>query len=160
MATSVVNAAIGAFTGKDIGERVYAAVFGEPKTSETKSLALAPQAGASSGTRLALSLGPIAQSAPSGVGALIYRQSQATDRAAADPYETATDRKRPSGSSAVVPSQVTLFRGKITRDVIDALDLYDRLAPVRAPQRKKADSEREEDGALGLGRSTREGFTE
>jgi hypothetical protein len=163
MATSVVNAAIGAFTGKDIGERVYAAVFGDPKATETKALAVSiptSSARSSAGTRLALSLAPIAQSAPAGVDTLTYRQLHATDRRAADENETAMDRKRPSGSSAVVPNQVTLFRGKITRDVIDALDLYDRLAPLRAPQRKKADSEREDDLPLGSRRTSRERFRE
>jgi len=164
MATSVVNAAIGAFTGKDIGERVYAAVFGDPKASESKALAAASSptslARSSAGTRLALSLAPIALSVPAGADALTYRQTQTPDGLAAERNETVTDRKRPSGSSVVGPNGTTIFKGRITRDVIDALDLYDRLAPLRAPQRKKAGSEREDDYTLGSRRSNREGFRE
>ncbi|HEY3304624.1 MAG TPA: hypothetical protein VGL70_13920 [Candidatus Binatia bacterium] len=167
MATSVVNAAIGAFTGKDIGERVYAAVFGDPKASETNALAAASTptslARGSAGTRLALSLAPIAQASPAGADALTYRQTQTPDGLAGEQNENGMDRKRPSGSSIDLPTKLILSKRQLTRDVrdvIDALDLYDRLAPLRAPQRKKADSEKENDYTLGSRRPNREGLRE
>lgn len=163
MATSVVNAAIGVFTGKDIGERVYAAVFGDPKASETKALAhasapVSPPRG-SAGARLALSLAPIAQPGPAGVDTLTYRQIQPIDVGAADETEIAIDRKRPAAFSAAA-KETTIFRGRITREVIDALDLYDRLAPLRAPQPKKTGSERTDDLPLASRRANRERFRE
>ncbi|MGH7768364.1 MAG: hypothetical protein ACREQP_12980 [Candidatus Binatia bacterium] len=164
MATSVVNAAIGAFTGKDIGERVYAAVFGDPKAAaQAAASSTASLARSSAGTRLALSLAPIAQSAPAGADALTYRQTQTADGLAGEHSENGTDRKRPSGSSAGVPNGRTIFTGRITRDVrdvIDALDLYDRLAPLRAPQRKKAAADKENDYTPGSRRPNRESFRE
>jgi hypothetical protein len=170
MATSVVNAAIGAFTGKDLGERVYAAVFGDPRASESNVLAAASTpaspARSSAGTRLALSLAPIAQAAPAGTDALTYRQTQTPDGLAGERNETLTDRNRPSGSSIDLPTKLILSKRQLTRDVrdvrdvIDAFDLYDRLAPLRAPQRKKADSEKETDYPFGSRRPNRERFRE
>jgi len=163
MATSVVNAAIGAITGKDIGERVYAAVFGDPQATEAKAPALAStppsQARGTAGTRLALSLAPVAQSAPAGANALTYRRAQTPDGVDAERDETESNRR--PGASA--PNRVDFFSGRITRDVrnvIDALDLYDRLAPLRTPQRKPADAAREDDYPLGSRRPTRERFRE
>jgi hypothetical protein len=152
MVSSVVNAVFGAVTGKDIGERVYAAVFGGSKASasqaQTSASVPASLARDTASRRLVLSVAPVAESAPAGRDKLTYRQAQAPVSPIAEQNVAGINLQRPSNAQAVVPNGLVFPQRHITKDMITALDLYDRMAPVRARAWKKGDPETEDDSAL------------
>jgi hypothetical protein len=153
MITSVLNAVFGAVTGKDIGERVYAAVFGGSKASASRAQASASIPASlerdTASRRLVLSVAPVAESAPAGRDKLTYRQAQAPVSSIAEQNLAAINLQRPSDVQTAVPNGLIFPQRQITKDMITALDLYDRMAPVRARAWKKGDLEAEDDASLG-----------
>jgi hypothetical protein len=151
MVSSLVNSVFGAVTGKDLGERVFAAVFGSPKSAATPAQASPPMTASvareTPSRRLVLSLAPVAEPSPAGRDIpTTYRQSPASATVAS--ARKMADLKARSDAPVVVPGGLIFPERKVTKDMIAALDLYDRMAPSRARAWKKGDPDTENDSEL------------
>ncbi|HEY2988429.1 MAG TPA: hypothetical protein VGL11_11930 [Candidatus Binatia bacterium] len=133
MVSSVANAVFGAFTGKDLGERIYAAVFGNSKPAETQA----------SVARSSLAnfpvLGSVAKSISADAEKLTYRLLRGESGPAAVRTVGLTNATPELDSSVVVARDPIAPRRRSTYDAVAALDLYDRLAPVATTTRSKID---------------------
>ena len=132
MVSSVANAVFGAFTGKDLGERVYAAVFGNSKPAEARAQVARSLSNSSA-------LGSVAKSISADAEKLTYRLLRGEPGPAAVRTVGLTNAGPEFGSSGVVPRDPIAPRRRNTYDAVAALDLYDRLTPAATTTRSKID---------------------
>ena len=136
LVSSMVNAVIGAFTGKDVGERVYAAFFGG---AETQAVAAKP-AEIESSPRALVSAAPVAvQALPDSIVGLTYYPIKEEDLPA-DPVREQFVPARTGNAAPAVPElsarEFISPRRMMTREALAALDLYDRMIPARLTRRQ------------------------
>jgi hypothetical protein len=121
MASSLVNAVFGAVTGKDMGERVYAAIFGDPASTNETAVARA-----ASPERSLVSAAPVAMSSFDGPDSLTYRWNKPeNDPAGIIRMPAVANVRSEPGANEILIAERPI-------DAASALDLYDRMAPARA----------------------------
>ena len=138
LVSSMVNAVIGAFTGKDLGERVYAAFFGGSNAAETQ--VASNNAKTSSPARTLVSAVPVAvQASQDSIVGLTYQPIKEEDL----PPDPVRERFAPAraanaarGAPEVSAREFISPRRMITREALAALDLYDRMIPARRAWRQ------------------------
>jgi hypothetical protein len=121
MASSLLNAVFGAVTGKDMGERIYAAIFGGPAAANETAVARAP-----SPERSLVSAAPVAMSSFDDTESVTYRWNKPEN----DPEGIV---RMPA--VAIVrtdPEQNEIRIADRRIDAASVLDLYDRMTPARA----------------------------